>query len=108
MNIHKNARTCPRSRALMVSRVLEEKRPVSEVAASMGVSRRTVYKWVQRYCAGGAAALEDGSRRAHHDQVGSIHPWIYPTRPDITAVTFCTVLPEKRVHVASARQARPW
>lgn len=61
MNLHKNARTCPKSRALMVSRVLEEKRRVSEVAASMGVSRSTVYKWIRRYCAGGAAALEDGS-----------------------------------------------
>ena len=61
MNIHKNAKTCPRSRALMVSRVLEEKRPVAEVATAMGVSRNTVYKWVRRYCAGGAAALEDGS-----------------------------------------------
>ena len=61
MNIHKNAKTCPKSRALMVSRVLEEKRPVAEVAASMGVSRSTVYKWIRRYCAGGSSALEDGS-----------------------------------------------
>jgi len=61
MNLHKNARTCQKSRALMVRRVLEENRPVSEVAEELGVSRRTVYKWVQRYCEGGEAALEDRS-----------------------------------------------
>lgn len=61
MNLHKNARTCPNSRALMVKRVLEDSRPVAEVATEMGVSRRTVYKWVQRFCQGGEAALKDGS-----------------------------------------------
>jgi hypothetical protein len=34
MNLHKNARTCPKSRALMVSRVLEDRRPVAAVADS--------------------------------------------------------------------------
>ena len=63
MNLHKNAKTCPKSRALMVHRVLEEDRPVAQVAAEFGVSPRTVYKWVQRFCEGGAAALEDGSSR---------------------------------------------
>ena len=61
MNLHKNARTCPKSRALMVSRVLEEGRPVAEVAADLGVSSSTVYKWIRRYCAGGEGGLEDGS-----------------------------------------------
>ena len=28
MNLHKNARTCPKSRALMVSRVLEDRRRI--------------------------------------------------------------------------------
>ena len=40
MNLHKNARTCPKSRALMVSRVLEDGRPVAVVAEEFGVSRR--------------------------------------------------------------------
>ena len=38
MNLHKNARTCPKSRALMVSRVLEGHRPVASVAEEFGVS----------------------------------------------------------------------
>jgi len=69
MNLHKNARTCPNSRALMVHRVLEQRRPVAAVAAEFGVSPRTVYKWVRRYCQGGASALNDGSSRPgrlHH------------------------------------------
>lgn len=64
MNLHKNARTCPNSRALMVERVLEHKRPVAVVAEEFGVSPGTVYKWVRRYCQGGSAALEDGSSQA--------------------------------------------
>ncbi len=32
MNLHKNARTCPKSRALLVSRVLEQCRPAAVVA----------------------------------------------------------------------------
>ena len=69
MNLHMNAKTCPKSRALMVSRVLEESQPVSVVAADFGVSRTTVYKWIRRYCAQGPAGLEDGSSeplQVHH------------------------------------------
>lgn len=61
MNLHKNARTCPQSRALMVKRVLDEHRPVATVAAEFGVSRSTVYKWLRRYDQGGVSALQDGS-----------------------------------------------
>ena len=48
MNIHKNARTTPRSRALMVQRIVQEHWPVSAVAIASGVSERTVYKWLAR------------------------------------------------------------
>jgi transposase InsO family protein len=72
MNLHKNAKTCPQSRALMVSRVLEESRPVAAVAAELGVSPSTVYKWIRRYCAAGEAGLQDGSSRPGvlHHQLG--------------------------------------
>ncbi len=63
MNLHKNATTCPKSRALMVSRVLEDGRPVAVVAEEFGVSRRTVYKWVQRSCEAGEVGLGDGSSK---------------------------------------------
>jgi transposase len=39
---------------------------VSELAAEYGVSRKTVYKWIERHEAGGWAALEDQSRAPRH------------------------------------------
>ena len=59
MNIHKNARTTPQSRAVLVHRVLREHWPVSAVAIAFGVSERTVYKWLARYRAEGLAGLRD-------------------------------------------------
>lgn len=66
MNIHKNARTTPRSRAMLVQRVVQEHWPVSAVALAFGVSERTVYKWLARYRAEGAAGLYDRRSVAHH------------------------------------------
>lgn len=39
---------------------------VSELAVAYGISRKTAYKWIERFEAGGAAALEDRSRAPHH------------------------------------------
>ena len=39
---------------------------VSELAAEYGISRKTAYKWIERFEAGGAAALEDRSRAPRH------------------------------------------
>ncbi|MBU4384893.1 MAG: helix-turn-helix domain-containing protein, partial [Proteobacteria bacterium] len=52
-NPHQNARTTFYSRALIVQRVLKEGKSVKEVAEALGVSRRTVYKWLARYKSGG-------------------------------------------------------
>ncbi len=69
MNIHKNARTTPQSRAMLVHRVLREHWPVSAVADAFGISLRTVYKWLARYKAEGPAGLQDrrsvARRRPH-------------------------------------------
>src|SRR5918996_1584095 len=78
MNLHKNARTKPHSRLLMVRRVLEEKQPAIKVAADFGVSERTVRKWLARWRAGGEPALNDRSsapapqRRRPPEQVAAI------------------------------------
>ncbi len=66
MNSHKNARLGLAGRVCLVARVVEAGEPVAGVAATMGVSRRTVYKWVARYRGGGLAALPDRSSRPHH------------------------------------------
>ena len=78
MNIHRNARTTPHSRLLMVRRVLEQKQPAARVAADLGVSERTVRKWLARWRAGGEPALNDRSsaparqRRLPSEQVAAI------------------------------------
>lgn len=65
MNVHKNAKLTPAGRGELVQRVLFEKQSVREVSRAMGVSRRTVYKWVDRYRSGGESSLEDRSSRPH-------------------------------------------
>ena len=78
MNLHKNARTTPHSRLLMVRRMLEQKQPATKVAADFGVSERTVRKWLARWRAGGEPALNDRSsaparqRRLPPEQVAAI------------------------------------
>ena len=64
MDIHHNARSCPHSRALMVDRV-QRGDPVVRVAADLGVSERTVYKWLARYRRQGLEGLQDRSSRPH-------------------------------------------
>jgi len=65
MDIHKNAALTPRGRAELARRVLELGQPRSAVAAELGVSPKTVGKWVARFQAEGAAGLEDRSSRPH-------------------------------------------
>lgn len=61
MNMHKNARTTPHSRVLMIKRVREDGWPVKTTAVAAGVSARTVYKWLARYRNEGPAGLIDRS-----------------------------------------------
>ena len=63
MKLHRNARSTPISRQLLVDRVLHQGWSYAAAADAAGVSRRTVGKWVQRYRHGGWAALEDRSSR---------------------------------------------
>lgn len=63
MNVHKNARLTPRSRAELVRRVLQENQRVEDVAGAMGVSVRTASKWLARFRKEGASGLMDRSSR---------------------------------------------
>jgi len=76
MNIHKNARTTPQSRALLIRRVLIERWPIAEVAMSMGVSTRTVYKWLARYRNEGLEGLQDRSSVARRRRHALAPAWI--------------------------------
>ena len=62
MNLHRNARTTPGSRAAMVRR-LKAGEPKSAVAAALGVDIKTVRKWAARFAAEGLVGLEDRSSR---------------------------------------------
>jgi transposase InsO family protein len=66
MNIHENARMTAHGRALLVSRVREQKWRVADAAKAAGVSERTAYAWLARYRAGGAAALKDRTSAPGH------------------------------------------
>src|SRR5215207_4887464 len=63
MKLHGNARTCPKSRELLVERVLVEKWSVTAAAAAAGVSERTVWRWIRRFREEGARGLLDRSCR---------------------------------------------
>ena len=65
MNIHKNARLTPRSRADLVRRVLDEGQAPKAVATAFGVSAKTVGKWVKRFKAEGPQGLLDRRSRPH-------------------------------------------
>lgn len=65
MDIHKNARSCVASRALLVRRVREQEWTVREAADAAGLSERTAYRWLARYRAHGSSGLLDRSSRPH-------------------------------------------
>jgi transposase InsO family protein len=60
--VHGNARLTPLGRLTLVLRI-EAGRPVAHVAAEMGVSRPTAYKWWRRWQDGGVENLVDRSSR---------------------------------------------
>lgn len=62
MNVHKNARTTPFSRGVLVRRIMSGE-AVEDVADDLSISERTVYKWLSRFRSGGEAALQDRSSR---------------------------------------------
>ena len=59
MKLHRNAKTTPTMRALIVQRIRQEQWPPAEAAAAAGISVRTTYKWLRRHRLGGRPALED-------------------------------------------------
>ena len=64
MKLHANARTCPKSRRLIVRRVEEEGWSLAAAAEAAGVSERTAAKWLARWRAEGEAGLADRSSAA--------------------------------------------
>ena len=74
---HRNARLNVHGRLLLVTRHLQEGRPVSHVAKELGVSRQCGHYWIKRFKAEGLAGLEDRSSR----------PRSSPTKTSVEAET---------------------
>lgn len=63
---HANARLNVHGRRLLVSRVVDDGRPVAHVAKELGVSRQCAHRWVARFRAEGDTGLLDRSSRPLH------------------------------------------
>jgi transposase InsO family protein len=61
VQIHGNAKLVPSARLLLVQRVVEDRWKVADVAAALGVSQRTVYRWLARWRAGDHRLLDHSS-----------------------------------------------
>ena len=61
MTLHRNARTCPRSRKLLVDRVISEGWSIRDAAEAAGISQRSACKWLKRFRQEGEAGLADRS-----------------------------------------------
>ncbi len=64
MDLHRNARTCPSSRELLVRRI-ESGWDIKRAAQAAGISVRSAFKWLKRFREGGSRSLCDGSSRPH-------------------------------------------
>src|SRR3990170_2237876 len=70
--VHRNARLTPEGRRILCERIASG-RPAAHVAAEMGVSRTTAYRWWRRFQVEGEAGLYDRPspphRSPHHTPV---------------------------------------
>jgi len=65
VRVHRNAKTTPKGRALLVARVTDHGWTVREAATACGVSVRTGYKWLARFRSAGVAGLHDRGCAPH-------------------------------------------
>jgi transposase len=63
MNLYSGARSCLRSRALLIERITVQGWAVARAASAAGISRHTAHKWLARYRAEGAVGLQDRRSR---------------------------------------------
>jgi transposase len=61
MELHGNARTCPKSRRLLVERIEGKTWSLAAAAEAAGVSEPTAYRWLKRWREEGEAGLRDRS-----------------------------------------------
>jgi len=59
LHSHPNARLTQKGQLRLVSQHVQDRRPLTELAAEAGISLRCAYKWLARYRSGSAASLAD-------------------------------------------------
>jgi len=65
VRLHRNAKTTPHMRALLVRRIRRHRWSPRAAATAAGISVRSTYKWLARYREGGRAALQDRPSTPH-------------------------------------------
>jgi len=120
MKLHGNARTCPKSRRLLVERIESRTWTLSAAAEAAGISERTAYRWLRRWRQEGERGLLDRSsaaRRIPHrtpeDRVAAIEALrrLRMTAAEIAEVlgmalsTVCAVL--KRIGLGKRSRLSP-
>ena len=83
MRLHRNAKTTPKGRALLVERVSVQGWTMAQAASASGISVRTGYKWLARYRAEGLAGLSDRASvpmRCPHRTRARLEKWIVSLR----------------------------
>jgi transposase len=65
MRLHGNARSCPKSRKLLVERIETKRWSLAAAAEAAGVSQRTAYRWLKRWREEGEPGLSDRSCAPH-------------------------------------------
>ena len=82
---HANARLNLHGRRLLVSRVIEDRRPVAHVAKELGVSRQCAHRWIARFRAEGEDGLRDRPsrpRRCPHRTAADVEQRVLQLRRD--------------------------
>jgi transposase InsO family protein len=108
MDVHQNARLTYACRVLLVDRI-QSGRPKAQVARELGISIKTVVKWLGRFRERGAEGLRDLSSRPHRspratDEVLRIAV-VALRRQRMTLVTIATQLGLSRATVARIAKA---
>ena len=95
MKLHANARTCPKSRQLLVERV-DAGWSVMEAAEAAGITDRTARRWMARWRAEGSEGLFDRSsapkRIPHKTPPELVHEIVRLRRLRMTAAQIATAL----------------
>ena len=107
MKLHANARTCPKSRQVMVRRFLAG-RSREILAAEFAVSTRTVSKWIARHRAEGELGRFDRSsapRRVHRTDPDRVEAIAALRRLGMTGaeIAMCLTMPVSTVSAVLAR-----